>query len=92
VAGKQSAGLILFRRHQGAWQVFLVHPGGPYWKGKDRRAWSIPKGEFELGEDPLQAAKRERRSTARNYIAAISRPQSSRPGSAGVIVGLIRHL
>jgi predicted NUDIX family NTP pyrophosphohydrolase len=59
VAGKQSAGLILFRRLQGAWQVFLVHPGGPYWKGKDRGAWSIPKGEFELGEDPLQAAKRE---------------------------------
>jgi predicted NUDIX family NTP pyrophosphohydrolase len=59
VAGKQSAGLILYRRHQNAWQVFLVHPGGPYWKAKDVGAWSIPKGEFEPGEDSLAAASRE---------------------------------
>jgi predicted NUDIX family NTP pyrophosphohydrolase len=60
VAGKQSAGLILYRRRlQGAWQVFLVHPGGPYWKAKDTGAWSIPKGEFGPGEDPLVVAKRE---------------------------------
>jgi predicted NUDIX family NTP pyrophosphohydrolase len=59
VAGKQSAGLILYRRHQDAWQIFLVHPGGPYWKAKDRGAWSIPKGEFQAGEDPLAAASRE---------------------------------
>ena len=59
MAGKQSAGLLLYRRHQGAWQVFLVHPGGPFWKAKDLGAWSIPKGEFEAGEDPLEAAKRE---------------------------------
>jgi predicted NUDIX family NTP pyrophosphohydrolase len=59
VAGKQSAGLILYRRHQDAWQIFLVHPGGPYWKAKDRGAWSIPKGEFEPAEDPLAAARRE---------------------------------
>jgi predicted NUDIX family NTP pyrophosphohydrolase len=59
MAGKQSAGLLLYRRHQGVWQVFLVHPGGPFWKAKDLGAWSIPKGEFEAGEDPLEAAKRE---------------------------------
>ena len=59
MAGKQSAGLLLHRRHQGVWQVFLVHPGGPFWKAKDLGAWSIPKGEFEAGEDPLEAAKRE---------------------------------
>jgi predicted NUDIX family NTP pyrophosphohydrolase len=59
MARKQSAGLLLYRRHQGGWQVLLVHPGGPYWRGKDRGAWSIPKGEFEPGEDPLAAATRE---------------------------------
>ena len=59
MTGQQSAGLILYRRHQNAWQVFLVHPGGPYWKAKDVGAWSIPKGEFEPGEDPLAAARRE---------------------------------
>ena len=40
-------------------EVFLVHPGGPFWKNKDEGAWSIPKGEFEKGEEPLNAAKRE---------------------------------
>ena len=40
-------------------EVFLVHPGGPLWKNKDIGAWSIPKGEFEEGEDPLDAARRE---------------------------------
>jgi predicted NUDIX family NTP pyrophosphohydrolase len=37
----------------------LVHPGGPFWAKKDEGAWSIPKGEFVEGEDPLDAAKRE---------------------------------
>jgi predicted NUDIX family NTP pyrophosphohydrolase len=59
MAGKQSAGLLLYRRSQGDWQVFLVHPGGPFWKAKDMDSWSIPKGEFESGEDPLQVATRE---------------------------------
>lgn len=40
-------------------EVFLVHPGGPFWKKKDEGAWSIPKGEYEEGEDPMDAAKRE---------------------------------
>lgn len=40
-------------------EVFLVHPGGPFWATKDEGAWSIPKGEFEPGEEPLAAAKRE---------------------------------
>ena len=40
-------------------EVFLVHPGGPFWAKKDEGAWSIPKGEFDAGEDPLAAAKRE---------------------------------
>ncbi|TMQ60227.1 MAG: NUDIX domain-containing protein [Candidatus Eisenbacteria bacterium] len=55
----RSAGLLLYRARDGARQVFLVHPGGPYWVGKDLGAWSIPKGEFGSEEDPLDAAKRE---------------------------------
>ena len=56
---KQSAGVLLYRRRDDGWQVFLVHPGGPYWKRKDLGAWSIPKGEFKPGEDLLESAKRE---------------------------------
>ena len=59
MAPKQSAGILLYRRRNDGWQVFLVHPGGPYWKTKDLGAWSIPKGEFEPAEDPLESAKRE---------------------------------
>ena len=56
---KKSAGLLLFRDVAGTIEVLLVHPGGPFWAGKDAHAWSIPKGEFAAGEEPLQAAKRE---------------------------------
>ena len=55
---KQSAGLLLYRTHNKYLEVFLVHPGGPFWAKKDLGAWSIPKGEF-AGEPPLEAAKRE---------------------------------
>ena len=59
-----SAGLVIYRRMQGAEspiEFFLVHPGGPYWTRKDDGAWSIPKGEIEMGENLLAAAKRETR-------------------------------
>ena len=56
---KRSAGLILYRRREGGVEVFLVHPGGPFWAKKDLGAWSIPKGEYEEGESALQAAVRE---------------------------------
>ena len=47
-------------RRQNSWlEVFLVHPGGPFWMKKDLGAWSIPKGEYSDGEDPLEAARRE---------------------------------
>jgi len=54
-----SAGLLLHRRRHGTCEVFLVHPGGPYWLNKDAGAWSIPKGLVEAGEDALAAARRE---------------------------------
>jgi predicted NUDIX family NTP pyrophosphohydrolase len=56
---KKSAGLLMFRRVSGDVEVFLVHPGGPFWARKDEGAWSIPKGEYAPGEDPLETAKRE---------------------------------
>ncbi|MCI0337998.1 MAG: NUDIX domain-containing protein [Acidobacteria bacterium] len=56
---KSSAGLLMFRRRGGIVEVLLAHPGGPFWAKKDLGAWSIPKGEFDPNEDPLEAAKRE---------------------------------
>jgi predicted NUDIX family NTP pyrophosphohydrolase len=56
---KSSAGLLLFRRRGGSVEVLLVHPGGPFFRNKDAGAWSIPKGEPEEGEAPLDAARRE---------------------------------
>ena len=57
--GKVSAGLLPYRRSNDALEVFLVHPGGPFWANKDEGAWSIAKGEFGPDEDPLAAARRE---------------------------------
>ena len=56
---KRSAGILLFRKAEAGVEVFLVHPGGPFWAKKDLGSWSLPKGEYEEGEDPLTAAKRE---------------------------------
>jgi predicted NUDIX family NTP pyrophosphohydrolase len=55
----QSAGILLYRHRDHELQVLLVHPGGPYWAHKDEGAWSIPKGEYASGEEPLHAAQRE---------------------------------
>jgi predicted NUDIX family NTP pyrophosphohydrolase len=56
---KQSAGILLYRTTGQSAEVLLVHPGGPFWAKKDNGAWSIPKGEFADGEEPLAAAQRE---------------------------------
>jgi predicted NUDIX family NTP pyrophosphohydrolase len=56
---KISAGIILFRFQNRILQVFLVHPGGPFWAKKDLGAWSIPKGLLDQDENPLAAAQRE---------------------------------
>jgi predicted NUDIX family NTP pyrophosphohydrolase len=56
---KRSAGLLMYRRRNGQVEVFLVHPGGPFWAKKDLGAWSICKGEYAENERPLEAAKRE---------------------------------
>ena len=56
---KKSAGLLMYRRRQSGLEVFLVHPGGPFWARRDEGAWSIPKGEYASGEDPLDTARRD---------------------------------
>jgi predicted NUDIX family NTP pyrophosphohydrolase len=56
---KRSAGILLYRGSVHELEVFLVHPGGPFWVKKDSGAWSIPKGEYADGEDAFAAARRE---------------------------------
>jgi predicted NUDIX family NTP pyrophosphohydrolase len=56
---KLSAGLLLYRVNDGVVEVLIAHPGGPFWARKDDGAWSIPKGEYDHGDDPWAAAQRE---------------------------------
>ena len=56
---KRSAGLLLFKRDDSELRVFLVHPGGPFWKKRDHGSWSIPKGEYLVGEEARAVALRE---------------------------------
>ena len=66
---KWSAGVLLYRMRGGKVEVFLVHPGGPYWARKDDGAWSIPKGEYDVSDDPLATAKREFREETGSELA-----------------------
>lgn len=68
IMAKQSAGILLYRRTDNLLQVFLVHPGGPFWKNKDDGAWSVPKGEYPDDEEPLEVAKREFYEETGQYI------------------------
>ncbi len=56
---RTSAGILMFRRKGDSIELFLIHPGGPFWARKDLGAWSIPKGEYGDDEKPLDAARRE---------------------------------
>jgi len=56
---KRSAGILLFRDSSGRLEVLLAHPGGPLWAKKDEGAWTIPKGEAHVDEEPLATARRE---------------------------------
>jgi predicted NUDIX family NTP pyrophosphohydrolase len=59
LVAKRSAGILLYRLRGGGPEVLLVHPGGPFWARRDAGVWSIPKGEYENGDDPLACALRE---------------------------------
>lgn len=67
---KRSAGILLYRRRGEQVEVLLVHPGGPFWAKKDLGVWSIPKGEYEQGDDPLQTALRELEEETGHRLAA----------------------
>lgn len=54
-----SSGILLFRRTRGEVEIFLAHPGGPFWRNRDEGAWTLPKGAVDEGEDLLDAARRE---------------------------------
>ena len=56
---RRSAGVLMYKQSGGVLRVLLVHPGGPFWRNRDLGAWSIPKGEFDEGEDAETAARRE---------------------------------
>ena len=56
---RRSAGILMYRIREGNIEVLLVHPGGPFGVHKDNGAWSIPKGEFDQGEDSMETARRE---------------------------------
>ncbi|HYC07337.1 MAG TPA: NUDIX domain-containing protein [Candidatus Binatia bacterium] len=59
MSGRVSAGILLYRRRDGALEVLLAHPGGPYFAGRDEDVWSIPKGEVEPDETLYSVARRE---------------------------------
>jgi predicted NUDIX family NTP pyrophosphohydrolase len=69
---KTSAGILAYRFHQNILQVLLVHPGGPFWKNKDAGVWSIPKGEYNVGEDPFTVALREFEEETGNTIEPLN--------------------
>jgi len=83
---KKSAGLLMFRSRRGVLEVFLVHPGGPFWEKKDEGSWSIPKGEYETGEDPFEVAKREFREETGCEPAGEFIPLASRKQPSGKVI------
>ncbi|QNL47972.1 NUDIX domain-containing protein [Olivibacter sp. SDN3] len=82
---KQSAGLLVFRRKP-ALQVFLVHPGGPYFAKKDLSSWTIPKGEYPSHEQPLEAAKREFHEETGTFIDGVFIPLPTVKQKGGKII------
>jgi predicted NUDIX family NTP pyrophosphohydrolase len=83
---KQSAGILAYRLRTDGLEVFLVHPGGPFWSNKDAGAWSIPKGEFEDNEDPLAAAQREFAEETGFHLAGEFRKLTSRKQRSGKVI------
>lgn len=83
---KLSAGIVLYRRSNGKLEVFLVHPGGPFWAKKDAGAWSIPKGEYAEGEDPEAVARREFQEETGCELAGPLQPLTSLKQPSGKVI------
>jgi predicted NUDIX family NTP pyrophosphohydrolase len=83
---RTSAGLLMYRRREGNVEVFLVHHGGPFWEKKDLGSWSIPKGLFDEGEDPLAAARREFKEETGCAVTGEFIPLTTRKQPGGKVV------
>jgi len=83
---KISAGILIYRDVGAGLEVLLVHPGGPFWQGKDLGAWSIPKGEANEGEDLLAAAQRELAEETGFAVRGVARPLGHVRQPSGKIV------
>ena len=81
-----SAGILLFRQRDGATEVLLIKPGGPFWRNKDAGAWMIPKGMVEPGEAPAEAALREFEEETGTKLTAVPFPLVTVRQSGGKIV------
>lgn len=81
-----SSGLLLYRRTTGSLEIFLAHPGGPFWARRDDGAWTIPKGMVDDGEDLLDAARREFREETGIEAAGPFAPLGSIKQKAGKTV------
>ena len=81
-----SAGILLFRQREGATEVLLIRPGGPYWRNRQVGAWMIPKGMVEPGETPAEAALREFAEETGTVLAAIPFPLATVRQSGGKTV------
>ena len=86
MARETSAGVLAFRRAAGGPQVLLVHPGGPYWAGKDEAAWSIPKGLVEVDEETWAAAQREFAEELGQPVAGDPTPLTACPTPGGKLI------
>ena len=76
----------MYRRRHGVLEIFLVHPGGPFWQKKDAGSWSIPKGEYTTDEDPLEVAKREFQEETGFKASGEFVPLTSRKQPSGKII------
>jgi predicted NUDIX family NTP pyrophosphohydrolase len=86
VSGRRSAGLLVYRLRGGVPDFLLAHPGGPYWRGRNTGAWSIPKGLIEPGEDALAAACREFQEEVGLPVDGEVRPLTPRRQPGGKLV------
>jgi predicted NUDIX family NTP pyrophosphohydrolase len=83
---KQSAGILVYRKRKNQIEIFLVHPGGPFWLKKDLGVWSIPKGEIEEGEEPFDVALREFKEETGQTISGKFVPLNSVKQKGGKII------
>ncbi len=84
---KRSAGVLLWQREGSGVRMLLVHPGGPFWARKDDGAWSIPKGEFDDGEEALAVARRE----LEEELGPAAQGLSTAPAKAFVPLGEVKQ-